>query len=886
MKSRRFSAKGDRASAESNPSSEGRLIALLVAGFYGLFTLAPDSSTLGMTWPWVFIGQVALLCPMLWWLAILWSQQKIQGLGRGLDWITLLVILGLVVSSGFAEFPQQARWYSWGTLGFLAALYGLNSWLSTPGRRYALMMGQGWLSLAFIIASLCLWTTQTLLPELKRLEGLRPYGVDLPFNFAVLELRNWAPIGHQNYVAGYLLLALPLFVGLSILQTGWRRWLWIGGMALGLLDLYTTSSRGGWLSLLALLLIIWSLLLWRQPFPHFSRLWLALAGLGGWVLLIGGLMTNNRFQAFIAQFLAGQSSGESTYRQITASVGWGMGRTHPATGVGLGGVPLLYQHYHPVWAGREAELTHQLHNTPVQLWAELGVWGILALVAGSLWFLYWGWQWLVNPSAQAIPKTDQVLFWSVFAGLFAYGLNSWSDFQLNVICISGLLTIFLAVLASSVRAYLPDLSNKAIPRTVPAKPPSLDRPSAIAAQISHPRVVRGVTLTMAGLIIVVSLWMIPIHRGWQLSSLGFTALNRSTRDPEQQVALVKLFEQRLTQAAELVPWEPYYPLQLGWNLGNLSLQTPDLQRRQTLTDASIAWLQQGTQVAPFQEFGYTNLGWLLSNRDPQRATQQFIRAAQLLPAKRSIFFGLGFSLLAQGKTDLAIQAFKLEALRDPLMITSPIWKPLELQPIFQQVLQQMQITYSQLLKQPSQPPGFITYLHQCRGGVSWWQGKRDAARRDWQPHGTQLSRWILQLAAQKSPPSWKLSTSASDLTLAAWVDPKHRPALLQRAWVTATQTVPPPEFLQELVTSMAKSNSIDQWLQLNAPVQQYRRARLGFDVVSGHGDGPNPVDLLTVVENAVMTTLMPELLPSPIFAPELDLALQPERDQLLKQITQ
>ncbi|MBD2021139.1 polymerase, partial [Leptolyngbya sp. FACHB-36] len=170
----------------------GRLLALLTALFYGLFTLLPDSNSLVVSWAWVFIWQVGLICPVLWLLGLLW-QRQLRWMRNRLDWLVGLLVVGLVVSSGLAEFPMQARWYSWTVFCYLAALYALSSWLPSASRRIGLLVAQGYLNLAFIIVSLTGWTSQTLLPELARLRSLQPYGVPLSFDFSQLELRNWFP---------------------------------------------------------------------------------------------------------------------------------------------------------------------------------------------------------------------------------------------------------------------------------------------------------------------------------------------------------------------------------------------------------------------------------------------------------------------------------------------------------------------------------------------------------------------------------------------------------------------------------------------------------------------------------------------------------------------
>ena len=235
---------------QATTDQDGRLLGLLCAIFFVLFTLLPDSHSLMVAWPWVLVWQLALTCPILWLCWQLWFNPHFPSLGHGLDLIAGVATVGLVVSSQWAEFPQQARWYGWAALGVLAAFYALNAWCYSPERRYRLFVAQGILHLVFIVVSLSLWTSQTLLPELARLRSLQAQGLTLAFNFSTLELRNWAPMGHQNYVAGYLLLALPVLCGLSCHHKGLWRGGWLSALGLGLLDLYSTSSRGGWLGII------------------------------------------------------------------------------------------------------------------------------------------------------------------------------------------------------------------------------------------------------------------------------------------------------------------------------------------------------------------------------------------------------------------------------------------------------------------------------------------------------------------------------------------------------------------------------------------------------------------------------------------------------------
>ncbi|MGI0489179.1 O-antigen ligase family protein, partial [Pantanalinema rosaneae CENA516] len=463
------------------PALRGNLLGLLTAAFYILFTLLPDSNSLMLSWPWVFLWQVGLICPVLWLLGMLW-QRQLRWLGHRLDWLVGILIVGLVVSAGLATFPRQAQWHSWTVFCTLATLYAVSSWLSTRDRRVWLLTMQGYLNLAFIAISLLLWTGQTLLPELSRLQEFQRFGISLPFDFSNIELRNWAPIGHQNYVAGYLTLALPLLVALGMIHRGRQRWLWGTGIGLGLIALYTTSSRSGWLAIAVLAVITSALMLWRSTLP---KRWLGMISVVGVVGLGLIILSNNRLRSL----LSGQSGGESAFRIITMTTGWQMGWSDPLSGIGLGGVPLLYQKFRPGWAGREAELVYQLHSTPAQLWAELGIWSVLVGVGAIAVLSYLGigwWQWRQRESrvrgrslveeigsgedegdeeageegevanlSQLLTgdlSSDHGLIGAIYAGFLAYGIVSLTDYQLDNLAISGTLMIYLAVLTSEFRS--------------------------------------------------------------------------------------------------------------------------------------------------------------------------------------------------------------------------------------------------------------------------------------------------------------------------------------------------------------------------------------------------------------------------------------------------
>ena len=818
-----------------------------------LFTLLPDSSSLLVSWPWVFIWQVALFLPWLWLLRQTWTKARFVPLGFGLDAGAGLAVLGLILSTLFAPFPQQACWYSWAALCGIGALYALNDWMSeSPVRRQGLLKAQGCLSVALICSSLFLWTTQTLLPELQRLQGLRALRQKVFYDFSVLELRNWAPFGHQNYVAGYLVLSLPLLFGLSLTSRRSGRWFWGSATGLGLIDLYTTSSRGGWLGLGAAGLCGIAFL---SGHPRVAPRWRWFLGLGFLGLLGSFIAANNRLRSLFSLTAGeGSASGELAFRQITNAAGWAIGRDHLWVGAGPGSVPQLYQAYRPAWAGREAELVYQLHSTPAQIWTELGLWGI-ALGLGLTGWLIWTGQrlWRQMPSqTERLLRNDSLLGWSLFSGLFGYGVMSLTDYQLDIVAISGTVGIYLVSLLSFL----------------------CSGPAPTVSNVVKPALLRSLQWGTVSVLLIMGLWLAPIHRAWQLSSVGFSAIATKLDAPA-----VKSFTAHLQNAHELSPWEPYYSAQLGSNLVKAALQDSNVQSAD-LIQQSIRAFQSTVAAAPHQEYGYSSLGWLqLVTQQP--AVPAFTAATRLAPAKRGVFHSLGLGLLRQGKADAAVQAMTLEILRDPLWLTSPVWRSPELAAIIPKVQANLIVQY-RLLLQRSTRPAFTTYLHQCLGGLYWWQGSLQDAAAEWSAAGlSPLTQTLVKLAQGQPLAQDALAQphTPGELILKAWLVPSQRTRWISQA-LLAVNHLPTPQEIQPIQSGMAQSKSLDDWIKNRAPVLVYRRERAGFGVLSRHIDGPAPQDFFEVVDNVAMTLFLPEVLPSPSYSPDLDLALQPLRVRL------
>ena len=530
--------------------------------FYIIFTLLPNSNSLMVKWPWVFLWQFGLmLCPIAL-LFQLW-QGKFCRLGGWLDWLAGAWCLALTLNASFAAFKHQAFWYGWAAICGVAALYVVNGWLTSRGRAQRLLECQGGLTVVFSLSSLLTWYFQTVRPYQASLEELRSYGGENSLDLQSIPLRNWHPIGHQNYVAGYLVVAIPLLLGLAFSQSKLKRIGWLLGALVSLFTLYSTASRGGWLGLVISATVFICLSIWQ--YPKFRKLLLGISFISFGIVTIWGL-SSDRIRSLFSSFSSDNSGSELFYRAITNFTGWKIGLDHPILGAGLGNVALLYQKYRPEWAGREAELTYQLHSTPAQLWAELGLAGILLTISSLVAIAYLSLRWckatVIEAAATEKKQTiSSPIVIGIISGLAGYSIYSITDYQLDNICISGSVIIFLSVLIFE-------------------KNSALEIKETPNSQLLSQKKAKRLAIAGSGIIAAIAFWLYPIHKAWMFSSQGFLAL-------EQQD--IPSFVAYLERANKFAPWEPYYTYQLAWNLGELAYKSKDPQQQEALRQESIKW---------------------------------------------------------------------------------------------------------------------------------------------------------------------------------------------------------------------------------------------------------------------------------------------------------
>ncbi len=391
--------------------------ALLGGGLAGLalLTLAENGATRMFATPWTWVLVATLTVPLL---ALLLRLIAREGSWRfpTVPWLVTAASVGLGPLLSALLSPYRAPSLLAAAIPLAAAgLFLLvHDWLQTDEARHRDQLSAIWAGAGALTAlvSLGQW-----------LRGLATLSPDELFSPQIFFMRNPHPLGHANYTAGLMLLALPPLIGLAWRSRGGWCVTAAAGAALVTVNLFTSSSRGGLLGLVALAVagVAVARIGWK-------RFLLAT----GFAVLLAGLLAvaNPRVRSLLGPADPAAAPNASTVqRSAMFDAGLLMGADRPWLGWGPGTTPLAYPRYRRLLDGG-AENVLQLHSTPLHLWAENGALGLLA--AGLLTGLA-ALNWRRSPLAAAT--------------LAGYGVFSLTDFQLDVPVFAAAVAVLAALLA-------------------------------------------------------------------------------------------------------------------------------------------------------------------------------------------------------------------------------------------------------------------------------------------------------------------------------------------------------------------------------------------------------------------------------------------------------
>ncbi|HEY4301795.1 MAG TPA: O-antigen ligase family protein, partial [Candidatus Didemnitutus sp.] len=386
-------------------------IACLAAGVIGFaVTLLPRGATLIYLWPWPLILTIGLAVPPAMFLVRLVRGEAAPRPGGPAGWLMAAFAVVLLLSTMLSPYRGAAAAIALMPLAAIALFFEVIAWRRIDDQTDSLLeRALAWMLVVFTIDSLVLWLATIVIPN----------------GFVHLwEARNPHPLGHSNYTAGAILLLLPFGIARAWRMSGRQRGAWSFAVLLALFCLFTAGSRAAILGLGAAAIVGGALLVRARLLP--ARRALLVAGIccaGAAIFAVA----NPRIRDMLRPSPDVVPDDSTLQRRAMLDVGERLIAARPVLGWGPGTTPLAYPRFRADVAGG-VDTALQLHDTPVQIAADLGVTGLalslaLAIVTGVA-----TWRSCGDPNqAHRLPV-------AAVAGtaLAAYGVFAIYDFELDV----------------------------------------------------------------------------------------------------------------------------------------------------------------------------------------------------------------------------------------------------------------------------------------------------------------------------------------------------------------------------------------------------------------------------------------------------------------------
>ncbi|MEZ5275166.1 MAG: O-antigen ligase family protein [Opitutaceae bacterium] len=774
-----------------------------------VLALSPSGATRIYQWPWSLMTSLLALAPIA--LLFLHRFGKSTRLGADAELLFALLAATLVISAMFSRFAAQSLEVCLIALGMLATVFCAAAYVtsgSSDEKTHCLQRWIGWFGIAFCLVSLAGWYLGDVAAHARRVSSVNSLAGEEILAFNLFDVRNQTPLGHSNYTAGLALLLLPWMVGLSIGEHGRKRVLWLGASALAGFVLFTSGSRGALIGVAAIVAALLALASLRGSIRPRTLIGLvAVAGIGLGI----ATFSQPRVRTLIQDWnQTGQLNSGDEQRWNMVKAGWLMGSAHPIIGQGPGVTPLTYPLYRSRLEGG-VESALQLHSLPVQIWADLGLIGIVLTAGIGLVALRRLSKVFRKGWAGGLQTANEKLLASAATSTAGYLAFSLTDFQLDVPVFAALLAINLGVIFGVTRME---------PRV------SIGGDRLLLRNRHHLALIASI-----GILIPV-LWT-SVHA--TISRHAFSsAVDRLERGDTGG------YVEDVSAAMRWSPGNAFYPTSAAIGLLRFAYRGGSPETVAALKAEAADFLGQSLDLDDDQEIAHFNRGWLLLPTDPVAAEHHFRRAAKLVPDKGGVYLGCGLADFEQGDRDAALTGFALEIVNDPRFATAPFWDI------------------------PSFAPLRLPAIERAAGMLdnsATNSGTIEARIRSIMHETATLLR---DLATEGSPGPLLSSRSANALMFAGMDDASRGPAI--EDYLVKRRQTPIPIETVDAYAALFDRTGPDAKAILNDPggkeeplLRQTRRERPGYGILMRNLDVPLPVDAYVVQENAVVGDFFPGL---------------------------
>ena len=742
-------------------------------------------------------------------------RYPVQLLGYGLDgWVGLL-LLSLLLSSGFAPFPPVALWNLSRVLCFLVLLYVGRNCLNDDRFQFRFQFRwklpfklrfspesqsnsefqsnsqlqpespsesepelpsdaqfklKPWFNIQNLWFSVLVVGLITALISFSLWRPSPEMWLSDEFNDAI---RNHLPLGNNNFMGGYAVLLFPLAIFFPLSYGGWRRIFGIVASVVMAALLYSSGSRGALLGAIVIVTLLIGVALVQTK----GKQKLMAIGLGGvgFILMGLALFSNPRIRQFL---VAGGlqeawekilNDGPILDRLIMLQSLGNLFQDRPWTGVGPGNMSLMYNLYRPIESGNWSMHVQQLHNTPAQFLGELGLFGLLAYLGFLCYFigmnirLYAHWQ----------TAEQRYLALGVTISILGYAASSLTDYQLENIGISTLLIANLWLwigLLDQVSASSSSSSSSSVSGSVQSF-----IPGAIVLQSQKVR--RWLSVGLLVLLGVCGVIWFPVNAA---SAITFRA-NRQAIAGDLAAA-----DQGWNLATRLTPWDPIYAVVAGQKLLDLAKITENSADRKAIEEQAVQYYRQAVQAAPHDALFQQNLAVVLLPDFPTEARDHALQSVALQNRDTTYaYYALGLAYLQSGDPQKAIDAFVLQALNRPHILTLTLDRDPRLQDLKDEMVRRGIQAFQEFLASISPDTEGYTFMEEQLAIVRWWHhdlstqelstlATEDRFRQSWRPlvHALILAETDPQTAIDRLNTALESNPqSLAELSLRAWIEP-------------------------------------------------------------------------------------------------------------------
>jgi hypothetical protein len=252
--------------------------------------------------------------------------------------------------------------------------------------------------------------------------------------------RATGTLGNANFLAYFLELTLPMIFALLMAEKRRAfRSLYLAAFIAGLVGLLVTLSRGAWISLPFVLVIVFAAMAGR-------RIWSLKAATIGVVLAVGIAAAGIVSVPVVVKRVTADDAGSAQSRAPLNQAALSVIRQFPLLGVGLNNFGDAFPRYDQVGGARLLRgPNHVVHNMYLLIWGETGIVGLLAF----LWYFGAAFCLAASVWRRTTEPLDRAIALGAALGLFAHMIHGLFDpgFRLNF-PISTLIACQIGLLAS------------------------------------------------------------------------------------------------------------------------------------------------------------------------------------------------------------------------------------------------------------------------------------------------------------------------------------------------------------------------------------------------------------------------------------------------------